>query len=177
MGVIFLEILKCTLPAAIVAITVYLMMRSHSQKEQQLKLLELKSKVSKETMPLQLQAYERLALLVHRLAPENLVPRTALPQGNVIDLKKVLVQSVKQEFEHNITQQIYVSPRVWNAVSKYHLDLIAVINDEAGKLAPAAPSIDLSTAILEYFMQAPTITSSAEVMDLIKHDIKSFLQS
>src|SRR5689334_11154230 len=68
------------------------------------------------TYQLQLQAYERLILLTERIALNNLISRVNQPGLNAREMQAILTQSIKQEFEYNVTQQIYVTPEAWDAV-------------------------------------------------------------
>lgn len=111
-----LELLKYTLPALVVALVVYVMLDKYADSNYKLRLLKLKTKNSKEYLPLKLQAYERLTLLVYRISPENIIPRVTLHGMTANDLKNALLFQIQQEFEHNITQQVYVSNGVWGAV-------------------------------------------------------------
>ena len=62
------------------------------------------------TRPLQLQAYERLVMLTERIALPSLVGRANQPGMNAKEMQLLLLESIKQEFDYNATQQIYVSP-------------------------------------------------------------------
>src|SRR5439155_17304208 len=68
------------------------------------------------TAPLQLQAYERLVLLTERIALPNLVSRLNQPQLTAKEMQLLLIENIKQEFDYNASQQIYVSPVAWDAV-------------------------------------------------------------
>ena len=173
---IVLEILKFTIPALIVALTVYIMLHLHTSKEKQLKLLELKSKYSKETLPLQLQAYERLALLISRIAPEQLLIRLKNPNLKVNDMRNLLIQSIKQETEHNVTQQIYVSNSVWNAIMGFQQELMSVINTSAKELDPNESGLKLSEKVLEYYIEHPEVINSTKIMDILKSDVKLLMR-
>ncbi|WP_143307315.1 DUF7935 family protein [Chitinophaga vietnamensis] len=105
-------------------------------------------------LPLQLQAYERLALYVDRITPQSLIGRIYQPGMSAVDMQISMVQSIKSEFEHNITQQIYVSTMTWEAVKTLKEQTISVINQVAIQLPPDATALDLNKQLLEVFMQA-----------------------
>src|ERR671938_29795 len=71
---------------------------------------------SKTTLPLKLQAYERLVLLADRIALPNLISRVNDTGMSAKEMQVILTQTIKQEFEHNVTQQIYVSQEAWEAI-------------------------------------------------------------
>lgn len=106
-------------------------------------------------LPLQLQAYERIILFVERIAPQNLISRVNQPGFSVLDMQIGMVSSIKSEYDHNVSQQIYVTPTAWEAVKTVKEQTISIINQLALKLPPDAPSIDLNKQILELFMLQP----------------------
>jgi hypothetical protein len=105
-----------------------------------------------ETRQLQLQAYERLTLLTERITLPNLVSRLNQPGLDARDMQMILVQNIKQEFEYNITQQIYVSTEAWNAVKNLKDQNMLVVNQLAGALPVTASGSDLNRLILDYSM-------------------------
>ncbi|WP_160715663.1 hypothetical protein [Chitinophaga solisilvae] len=105
-------------------------------------------------LPLQLQAYERMALYVDRITPQSLIGRIYQPGLTAVDMQIAMVQSIKSEFEHNITQQIYISSMAWEAVKTLKEQTISVINQVAVQLPPDAPAMELNKQILEVFLQA-----------------------
>jgi hypothetical protein len=101
---------------------------------------------------LQLQAYERLTLLVDRIAIPNLVSRTSHDGLSARDMQFVLTKTIRDEFEYNITQQIYVSADVWAAVRNLKEKNLLLINQVSAALPPDASGRDLSRALLEHLM-------------------------
>jgi hypothetical protein len=116
-------------------------------------------------LPLQLQAYERLVLLVERINLQNLIGRVFQQGLTATDMQIGLVQTIKAEYDHNIAQQIYVSPVAWEAVKTLKEQTISIINQVASQLPPDATAMDLNKQILEIFMQAET--SPAELTSQI----------
>lgn len=169
---IILDIIKFSLPALIVFVTVYVMLTKQAQKEEKLKLYELKSKHSKEALPLRLQAFERITLLMHRLAPENLIPRVQSPSYTAKSFSFALLKTIKTEFEHNITQQIYISTPTWNRMHKYRADLEALIRERASEINPEDSSLKLSEAILTTIIENPEILDYQDVMRSIKKEVR-----
>ena len=108
-----------------------------------------------DSIPMRLQAYERLVLLTERIALPNLISRLAQPGIAAVEMKMILVENIKQEFEYNSTQQLYVSPVSWDAVRNLKEQNILVVNQVAGTLAPNASSNDLNKKILEVIMSQP----------------------
>lgn len=110
--------------------------------------------VNPTVLPLQLQAYERMALYVDRITPQSLIGRTYQPGLTAVDMQIAMVQQIKAEYEHNVTQQIYVSAMTWEAVKTLKEQTISVINQVAVQMPPDAPAMELNKQILEVFLQA-----------------------
>jgi hypothetical protein len=110
-------------------------------------------------LPLQLQAYERLVLLVERINLQNLISRVFQQGLTATDMQIGLVQTVKAEFDHNVAQQIYVSPVAWEAVKTLKEQTITIINQVASQLPKDATAMDLNKQILEIFLQAESSPS------------------
>ena len=115
----------------------------------------------KTVLPLQLQAYERLALLVERINLQNLISRVYQPGLSAIEMQVGLVHTIRAEYDHNVTQQIYVSPVAWEAVKTLKEQTITIINQVASQLPQEAPAMELNKQILEVFLQAES--SPAEI--------------
>jgi len=99
--------------------------------------------------PLQLQAYERLVVLTERIALPSLVNRLNQPGLSANDMRIVLVENTRQEYEYNASQQIYVTQQAWEAVRNFKDQNIMLINRVAASLAPEASGVDLNKKILE----------------------------
>jgi hypothetical protein len=104
------------------------------------------------SLPLKLQAYERLTIYIDRMAPQNLINRLHQSDITVVDMQIHLVSAIKGEFEHNVSQQIYVSKRAWEAVKTVKDQTIALINQVAGKLPPDASGKELNRNVLKAFL-------------------------
>lgn len=170
---ILLELLKYTLPALVVALVVYIMMRLHQHNNYKLKLLEMKSTNSKDIVPLKLQAYERLTLLVHRVSPEHLIPRVTQPSMTAKQLKVALITAIQSEFEHNITQQVYVSNGVWGAVVAYKNSFANLVNAKAKQLDEGAVAYDLGKLIIEAYLDNEDLMTPQKVNEVIKMEVKT----
>ncbi|MFT5072029.1 MAG: hypothetical protein ACI8V8_002001 [Chitinophagales bacterium] len=170
---ILLELLKYTLPALVVALVVYIMMRTHNENNYKLKLLEMKSLNSKDIVPLKLQAYERLTLFINRVSPEHLIPRVTHPGMTAKQLKIALIQSIQSEFEHNITQQVYVSNRVWGAVVAYKNSFANLVNSLSKQLDDGAVAYDLGKLIVEAYMEDEELMTPQKVNEVIKIEVKT----
>ena len=109
-------------------------------------------KISSLSHQMQLQAYERLTLLVDRIALPNLISRMNQSGLSAKEMQLLLIQTIKQEFDYNITQQIYVSAEAWNAVKNLKEQTMLIINQFSSTLPQEATGADLNKLLLEYLM-------------------------
>ncbi|MBS1915313.1 MAG: hypothetical protein JST87_03490 [Bacteroidetes bacterium] len=129
-----------------------------------------------DTRQLQLQAYERLILLTDRIALPNLVNRVNQPGLNAREMQLLLTQSIKQEYEHNITQQIYVSPEAWGAVRNFKEQNLLIINQVASFLPAEASGLDLNKSLLELISQNPQASLHNVVSDALSYEAKKLMR-
>ena len=106
------------------------------------------------TLPLCLQAYERLVVLLERCRPEVLLHRLQQPGLSVSGLRQLAVQTIQEEFAHNVSQQIYVSDAAWEAVTMAKEQLVHLLNGTAGKLEGNAPGTELQKALLNVHLRS-----------------------
>jgi hypothetical protein len=128
------------------------------------------------TKQLQLQAYERLILLTDRIALPNLISRVNQQGLSAKEMQMLLIQSTRQEFEHNITQQIYVSPEAWDAVRNYKEQNLLVINQVSSFLPPEATGADLNRSLLDLMVQNPKASLHTIVADALSFEAKKLMQ-
>ena len=145
------------------------------RKQAKQSLLGIKPEGVVASTPLKLQAYERFILLADRIALPNLISRTNQPGLNIQEMQHMLVQTVRQEFEHNITQQIYVSPEAWDAVRNLKEQNLLIINQVASFLPASASGQDLNKALLEMVMQNPKASLHHIVSDALSFEAKKIL--
>ncbi len=106
--------------------------------------------INNEVIKLKLQALERFTLYAERSSLKNLVARTAAAGITVVDLQLSLLDTLRSEYEYNVTQQIYVDPKMWQAIGNLKDQNTFIINQLAATLPPDANGIELSKRILEY---------------------------
>lgn len=113
-------------------------------------------------LPLRLQAYERLVVFLERIHPERLVQRVIEPGIKSGDVRSLMIHSIHSEYDHNLSQQIYVSQQAWEAVSTAKEQLIALINSTAEKMDPGAEGKGLAKQLLHLSInesELPTTTA------------------
>lgn len=127
------------------------------------------------TRTLRLQAYERLTLLVDRIALPNLISRVNQAGISARDMQMLLTRSIKEEFDHNITQQIYVSSDSWTAVKNLKEQNMLVVNQLAKALPPNATGLDLNKLLLEFLMTDKKGQLHEVVSEVLSFEAKKLL--
>lgn len=124
---------------------------------------------------LRLQAYERLVLLAERIALPNLISRLNQPGISAVEMKIILTENIKHEFEYNSTQQLYVSPVSWDSVRNLKEQNIMIINQVAATLPPTASAADLNKKILEVLMAQPNGALHELVLQALNFEAKKIM--
>ncbi len=167
------EILKYTLPALIVFLTAVFMMRYYMNKEIRERKTDLVIRNQQTITPLRLQAYERMALFLERITPESLLMRVNQPGLTSQQLQSQLLTIIRAEFEHNLSQQIYITAQAWEVVKNAKNNTIKLINTSAGKIKAGAPALELSKLILERVMETEAAPSQA-ALEFLKKEVATF---
>ena len=123
----------------------------------------------------QLQAYERLLLLANRIALPNLISRENVTGTTAREMQFILTQHIKEEFSHNITQQIYVSDAAWQAVKNLKEQNMLIINQTANALPAEASGMDLNKILLEYVMNDKMGLMHDTVCEVLSFEAKKIL--
>ena len=127
-------------------------------------------------VPLQLQAYERLVLLTERIALPNLISRINQPNLTAKEMQVHLIENIKQEFEYNATQQIYVSNIAWDAVRNLRDQNMLIVNQVAGLVPPEATGNELAKKILEVIIGQQDAALHTIVANALNFEAKKLMQ-
>jgi len=154
---IFFEILKYTLPSVVVFLTAYYLMKQQNEREQALLENEDKKEARKKNaevlLPIRLQAYERLVLFLERIHPHQLIVRHSNPALSSFQFQTILIKSIREEYEHNLSQQLYVSSKAWNKVQQAKEECLKQINFAASKLDSQAKASDLGALVIQAYAE------------------------
>jgi len=129
-----------------------------------------------ESTSLRLQAYERLVLLAERIALPNLIGRLNQPGISSLEMKIILTENIKHEFEYNSTQQLYVSPVSWDAVRNLKEQNIMIINQVSATMSPSASASELNKKILEVLMSQPQGAIHELVLQTLNFEAKKLMK-
>jgi len=167
---ILADILKITLPSLIVFFTAWILLRNMIKNDQDKRRQELILQNSRTVTPIKLQAYERVVLFLERISLESLLVRVSSSDMTAQQLHSTLLNTIRSEFEHNLSQQIYMSQQAWEVVRNARSNMIKLINNEVEKLPAKSSGMALSKILLERVMELdkePTKTA----IDYIKGEI------
>ncbi len=164
------DILKITIPGLLVLLTAWVLIRNLLKNDQDKRKQELILQNSRTVIPIKLQAYERIVLFLERISLESMLVRVSDPSMSATQLHSALLTTIRSEFEHNLSQQIYMSPQAWEVVRNARSNMIKLINNEFEKLPKTATGLDFSKKLLESVMALEKEPTRAAI-DYIKGEI------
>ena len=147
-----LEILKYTLPAVVVLLCAVFLIKSFLRDGLDKKRMEAKRKMTDEILQIRLQAYERIVLFLERISLQQLVLRIDDAGIDAGTYHRLLLQTIRDEFEHNLAQQIYISPQAWELVKAAKESVIQIINKAQNDMPKDVSAFDLASKIVELKM-------------------------
>lgn len=167
-----IEVLKYTLPALLVFITAYVLLTRYMQKDARHKALELKMKRDKEIVLLRLQAYERLSLFLERINPASVISRVRTPDMIASELQYAMVKNIREEYEHNLSQQVYVSSNVWNLIVASKEEMLKTVNLIGNQMPPDASAGQLIHAIFTGIERANAPLPTEHALEFLKAECR-----
>ena len=146
-----IDILKITIPALLVLITAYLMIGKVLRTEDDRRNFEMRKNTASAMTPIRLRAYERLMLVLERTTPNTLIVNVAKPGMTNMELHTTLLSTIRQEFSHNLSQQIYVSDDLWFYMKAVQESLLRLINQSASKVNPNGIGTELAELVINMY--------------------------
>lgn len=143
------NIITSTISGLLVVLAAFYIAKPYLERFEKQQLIGLKQGFNKETLPLRLQAYERLLLFVDRINPVNLLVRLNNQGYSAGELHYLVLTEIRNEYQHNITQQLYVSTASWEIVKRVKNDTISLVNNAVRALPSEATGLEFSKLILE----------------------------
>lgn len=163
------EIVKIILPCGIVFLTAYYLVKNFLDHESRKKAIDLKLANQTVITPIRLQAYERVVLFLERINPNSMVMRLS-KTGNAANFQGELLKTIRSEFEHNLSQQIYMSNASWDAVVKGKEETIKLINIASTKVNADASAMELAQSIIAVASQLSEMPTKSAI-ETIKREI------
>lgn len=164
------DLLKVILPAALVLYGMYSVVNSYLTKEYQKRILELRMKNTDLVLPIRLQAYERVCLLLERISPSNLLVRVSSAGQTAAEYQRVLLTEIREEFNHNVSQQMYMSEQAWQLVKRTKEDIVTLINRVYHELPEEARGTDLAKRVLENVLNSQA-EPTGQALSFLKQEI------
>jgi hypothetical protein len=166
------DLIKIFIPASIVLYGMYAVAKTFLEKGIVEKNLELKQKNAEIVMPIRLQAYERMTMFLERITPNNLLVRLSGNAVQVLDFQQLILREIRDEFNHNLSQQVYMSHELWERIRSSMNEVVTLVNTAAGELQPDEPAINLSKKIFEKIISQNHLTT-AETLKFLKEEIQA----
>lgn len=168
-----LEILKYVLPSIIVFFTAYILVGKFLQEKANREIREFKKQPQSLVNPLKLQAYERLIMLLERISPQQLITNNDITGTNVNQTKHIFIKAAQGEFNHNVSQQIYVSSQLWSLIRVVKEEVIDLINTSAEGLSGDASGVELCKVMVNRMMEEQT-QPTQKAIDFLKAEVKLY---
>ncbi|HET6242999.1 MAG: hypothetical protein H0V01_09625 [Bacteroidetes bacterium] len=166
------DVLIAVLPSLVVFLTAFYIIKRFIDNEQKRHWMEIKGENQKSVTPIRLQAYERIAIFLERIAPSSLIIRSHKTGMSARTMQSELLKTIRSEYEHNVAQQIYMSSSAWKAIKSAKEETIKLINIASTKISDDASGTELGRVILELSGQLEQ-TPSDFALDFIKREIKA----
>lgn len=168
------ELFKILIPSTAVVIVVQVMLKNHFDDQKRRDQLMITKANRQDMRPLQMQSYERLVLFLERLQPDNLMMRIQRPGMSARGLHTSMLKAIRQEYEHNMTQQLYVSPSSWKLVLMAKEESAKLINLAATNLPETATAVDLATSMMNIVGKLDKIPTDVAINGLKAEFQKKF---
>lgn len=168
------DILKVSIPALIVFLTAWLLIRNMIRNDQDKRKQELLLHNSRVITQIRLQAYERIVILLERISMESLLVRVSTPDMSAAQLHSAMLNTIRSEFEHNVSQQIYMSPQAWEVVRNARSNMIKIINSEAEGMPAKKNGMEFSKQLLERIMELDKEPTRAAI-DYVKAEVSRMI--
>ena len=167
-----LELLFYTLPAVVVGLVTFYFLKTWQTEEEKKRYFELRKANKGQSLPIKLQAYERMTLFLERIALGNLLVRIKPIDDQAINYRDLLIQTIEQEFDHNLVQQIYLTQRSWDVVKAAKNASISIIRKTTLREG-ITDATELREALLSDLVdkQPPTDVALAQ----LKKDVTSII--
>ncbi|TDB61173.1 DUF7935 family protein [Arundinibacter roseus] len=155
----------------IVVFGLYLILTTLAEKIFEKQRWDIRSKNTEIILPLRIQAYERMCLFLERITPNQLLLRTVGSASNALEFQQILLQEIREELNHNLAQQLYMSHDTWEQIIKAVNEVQALINQASEEVQPEAPANDLARKIFERVIQQE-VQPCTQALKVVKEEIQ-----
>lgn len=166
-----MEVFKYILPAFIVMMTAYLLFDKMILREEKKHKLNQESDKKASITTIRLRAYERLMLVLERTNPETMVMQVIRPGMSCIEFQTGLLDFIRKEFEHNFSQQIYVSDELWKSVTFTRANLVKLINTAASHFKPEDQAAGMAEMMIRMYIESEN-NPTQQAIQLLKSETR-----
>ena len=165
---ILIHLILLIVPTSAIIYIVYLFLKKQSEKDIVSIKLELKKERQNFFLPSRLEAYQRAVLLLERVHPNSLVMRLHNPGLPAMALHAEFLKAIRDEYNHNVAQQLFVSPLAWKMIKDSKEEVIKLINLAGNQMTATSTGMELSAKVFEILSQMDHIPSDITVEYLKK---------
>ena len=173
-------ILLVILAVAVVIFGFWMIQHANFRNEERKRQWELKRESQKSVSPIRLRAYERLALLLERTKPEHMLMELrdkepeAFRSWTILQVQQYLLQTIRAEFDHNQSQQVYVSEEVWDMIVNTRDQMATFVIAIASQLPPNATAQDYAKTLITAYSSNGT-TPADKALEELKNEAKTLM--
>ncbi len=168
---IIIDILQLIIPPSIVGVAVYYVLKKMLEENERKRIWEYRKENQKVITPLRLQAYERITIFLERISIPSLIVRLNTPGMTAGKLHRDMLKVINAEYEHNLSQQIYISRDAWIVVKNAKENTLKFINLVAKRVDANAPAMELIKALTDAVMESQS-TASEVALEFIKKEVR-----
>jgi hypothetical protein len=165
------DLVKVILPAGLVLYAMYLTIRTLLDRQLAEKQLDIQAEYAKILLPTRLQAYERMCLFLERITPNNLLVRLSGTATNALEFQQILLHEIREEFNHNLSQQVYLSDTAWQHIKQAQHEVAAIINAAAKDVQPEASPLELSRRVFDLIL-TQQLDPTAKALGVVKDEVR-----
>ena len=169
------NVLLVTIPTFTIGVGFYLIIRAYIRRDQELRLLEIRAAAGRETHLLRLQAYERMVLFLERISPGSVIARVLDADMVNHELQLAMIRDIKSEFEHNLSQQLYVSSDAWNLIVSAKDEIIKAIGLIASHMPADTTGPQVARVILESIDKSGQMLPNHTALEYLKNEARGML--
>ncbi|HWY98563.1 MAG TPA: hypothetical protein VNY36_05705 [Bacteroidia bacterium] len=170
-------VLEIFLPTLSIGLTAFLIIRSYLKYEESRQQIEIEKTKQDIIFPARMQAYERIILFLERSTPESLIRRVIKGNSSARLFQSELISAVRSEYDHNLSQQVYMSPNAWSMVKTATEETIRLVNISASKLSVTATAPELAENMLQITSQIGKFPTQVAIDSIKKEFAQYFLTS
>jgi len=167
----FYELLKLIIPQIGILVLVYMFLNNWLERDNISQSKKRKDEFNKLILPNQIYAFERMVLFMERISLISIIPRLNQPSLSAQEFQFLLTQEITNEYQHNLSQQLYIPNQTWTMVCLAKDQMIQEIIQTTQSLSNTATSKDLAVKLLSESAISKGKLSTSSVIEALKKDL------